>query len=573
MSIKIGANLDFRGKDPNFARDQFETLSEMKSISDNAIDEGHISYCKETGLHYEFKSENSIDENTGKWREFKPGGENSNIDSDIDLEELSLNDTIFPLANGKTAQLIVTKNFDSPITYKSSNEAIATVSETGLITKLANGEATITVEAGPKSATAKVVNLITKNSDALNLLNIPYLHSRGITGKGVKVAILETFVKNNEEFEMDGWYDPIGKKLYRTQPSASDLDKDIVGINHTYNMSTLIHGKTRGVAPDCEFYNILCTDGKMGTPEFNREKCYKCICDGIEWAIEFGIKVICITMDLRERYTKFREVFKKAYDAGITICYGIGNCNNGQNEYSYYNGYVTNGYCLMIGACEKDGTRNPTTCKGEAMMFNNYGYSGLPCWNPSGKYGASTNRTSASTGLTTGCVALLLQQDPSLTPRQIYHIFKDNAILHSSSTPGVKSIDYGWGRINVPVLSNIKVKSDEECRLLDSEIEIVNTDVVISNGTKGIILQPNAEGEYDVNVDDYIYIIPIIIPVEKDLYLSESITSNDNMLHYMLDYSNGYINTFNCCEPGKCEITIIFKGISLQKKCIFNISE
>ena len=47
MSIKIGANLDFRGKDPNFARDQFETLSEMKSISDNAIDEGHISYCKD----------------------------------------------------------------------------------------------------------------------------------------------------------------------------------------------------------------------------------------------------------------------------------------------------------------------------------------------------------------------------------------------------------------------------------------------------------------------------------------------------------------------------------------------
>ena len=88
MSIKIGANLDFRGKDPNFARDQFETLSEMKSISDNAIDEGHISYCKETGLHYEFKSENSIDENTGKWREFKPGGENLNLD--IDLEELSL---------------------------------------------------------------------------------------------------------------------------------------------------------------------------------------------------------------------------------------------------------------------------------------------------------------------------------------------------------------------------------------------------------------------------------------------------------------------------------------------------
>ena len=68
-----------------------------------------------------------------------------------------------------------------------------------------------------------------------------------------------------------------------------------------------------------------------------------------------------------------------------------------------------------------------------------------------------------------------------------------------------------------------------------------------------------------------IYISPIITPVEKDLYLSESITSNDNILHY--SNSNININTFYCYKPGKCEITIIFKGISLQKKCIFNISE
>ena len=91
MSIKIGANLDFRGKNPNFARDQFETLLEMKSISDNAIDEGHISYCKETGLHYEFKSENSIDENTGKWREFKPSGESTSNSITIEQANARIN--------------------------------------------------------------------------------------------------------------------------------------------------------------------------------------------------------------------------------------------------------------------------------------------------------------------------------------------------------------------------------------------------------------------------------------------------------------------------------------------------
>lgn len=563
MSIKIGANLDFRGKDPNFARDQFETLSEMKSISDNAIDEGHISYCKETGLHYEFKSENSIDENTGKWREFKPGGENLNIDSDIDLEELSLNDTIFPLANDETAQLIVTKNYDSPITYKSSDEAIATVSETGLITKLANGEATITIKAGPKSTTAKVVNLITKNSNVLPLLNIPYLHSRGIKGQGVKVAIYEDLVKSSEEFTVTGWYDYITGTYSDTQPNPSNYHVS----NHTNHMSTLICGKTRGVAPDCEFYNLYPGAGYNTTNIANGFM--KCV----DFCIENGIRVIndSIGFSGETCLANYRDAYKKAYDNNIIIVSALGNCDYGEKEIADENLWMLTANSLNIGACEKDGSHRSDTCIGRSMMFNNYGFSGLQAWNPSGKYNATSGRTSAAAGLTTGCVALLLCQDPTLTARQIYHILKDNAIQHTDYIQGEWNKYYGWGRINVPVLSNIKVKSDEECRLLDSKIEIVNTGVVIFDVTKQINLQHNAEGEYDVNVDDYIYISPIITPVEKDLYLSESITSNDNILHY--SNSNTNINTFYCNKPGKCEITVIFKGISLQKKCIFNISE
>ena len=561
MSIKIGANLDFKGKYPNFARDQFETLSEMKSISDNAIDEGHISYCKETGLHYEFKSENSIDENTGKWREFKPGGENSNIDSDIDLEELSLNDTIFPLANGKTAQLIVTKNFDSPITYKSSDETIATVSETGLITKLANGEATITVEAGHKSTTAKVVNLITKNSNVLPLLNIPYLHSRGIKGQGVKVAIFEDLVKSSEEFTIAGWYDYITGTYSDTQPNPSNYQV----VNHTNHMATLICGKTRGVAPDCELYNLYPGTG------FNTTNIADDFMKCVDFCIEHGIRVIndSVTFYTETCITNYKAACKKAYDNNIIIVSGVGNSDKGHNEVADENLWLLTANSLNVAACEKDGSHRSDSCIGRSIMFNNYGFTGLQAWNPSGGYNVSTGRTSAATALTTGCVALLLCRDPTLTARQIYHILKDKAIQHTDYIQGEWNQYYGWGRINVPVLSNIKVKSDEECRLLDSEIEIVNTDVVIFNGTKRINLQPNAEGEYDVNVNDIIYINPIITPVEKDLYLSESIASNDNML----DFSNGYINTFQCCKPGKCEITVIFKGISLQKKCIFNISE
>ena len=71
MAIKIGANFAYNGKLPNFERDSFETKAAMKAFDENSIDEGHLSYCKEDKNIYQFKSSNSIDATTGRWRIFK----------------------------------------------------------------------------------------------------------------------------------------------------------------------------------------------------------------------------------------------------------------------------------------------------------------------------------------------------------------------------------------------------------------------------------------------------------------------------------------------------------------------
>ena len=71
MAIKIGANFAYNGKLPNFERDSFETKAAMKAFNENNIDEGHLSYCKEDGNIYQYKSTNAADATTGKWRIFK----------------------------------------------------------------------------------------------------------------------------------------------------------------------------------------------------------------------------------------------------------------------------------------------------------------------------------------------------------------------------------------------------------------------------------------------------------------------------------------------------------------------
>ena len=68
MSIQINNNFDYKGNQPNFERDQFETLELMRSADERSLDNGHISYCIETGKHYVFNENNDIDVETGKWR-------------------------------------------------------------------------------------------------------------------------------------------------------------------------------------------------------------------------------------------------------------------------------------------------------------------------------------------------------------------------------------------------------------------------------------------------------------------------------------------------------------------------
>lgn len=52
--IQVADNFNYRGKKPNFDRDSFDTLQDMKNYSENSLDDGHISYCKETNKHYKF---------------------------------------------------------------------------------------------------------------------------------------------------------------------------------------------------------------------------------------------------------------------------------------------------------------------------------------------------------------------------------------------------------------------------------------------------------------------------------------------------------------------------------------
>lgn len=67
----VSLTFGYEGTRPNFERDQFTTLADMKAVVDT-IDEGHISYNLETKKHYVYRSTHEIDATTGKWKELTP---------------------------------------------------------------------------------------------------------------------------------------------------------------------------------------------------------------------------------------------------------------------------------------------------------------------------------------------------------------------------------------------------------------------------------------------------------------------------------------------------------------------
>jgi len=70
MALLIGDNFNYQGKKPNFERDSFDTVSDMKNYAETSINDGHLSYCKSTKKFYVFNSSNDFDDTFGKWREF-----------------------------------------------------------------------------------------------------------------------------------------------------------------------------------------------------------------------------------------------------------------------------------------------------------------------------------------------------------------------------------------------------------------------------------------------------------------------------------------------------------------------
>ena len=74
MSILVGDNFSYSAAKPLDGRLKYDTLANMKAVADATMYDGCLAYCSATDKTYQWKSTNTVDADTGKWREFSSGG-------------------------------------------------------------------------------------------------------------------------------------------------------------------------------------------------------------------------------------------------------------------------------------------------------------------------------------------------------------------------------------------------------------------------------------------------------------------------------------------------------------------
>ena len=131
MAIKTGDNFLYRGKKPLDSRDSFDTILAMTTFAESSIDEGHISYVKETDKYYKFNSTNTVDMTLGKWREYNGGG-GSSTDEKVKLDATATDAKYLnELIDNATIEVDTTNNC---LVVKKIEGQTATVAEINFLT-------------------------------------------------------------------------------------------------------------------------------------------------------------------------------------------------------------------------------------------------------------------------------------------------------------------------------------------------------------------------------------------------------------------------------------------------------
>ncbi len=254
-------------------------------------------------------------------------------------------------------------------------------------------------------------------------------HSAGITGSGVKVAILDTGIDaTHEDLTVAG-----GASFVSGEPNPL-VDGNGHGTHVAGTVAALNNSLgVLGAAPNATLYavKVLGADGS-GT--------YAGIAQGIEWSITNKMDVINMSLGGSQGSTTLQQAVDNAYNSGIVVVAAAGNSGSQgkRNTIGYPAKYAS---VIAVGAIDSKNVRASFSSVGNELEVMAPGVSVLSTV-PGNGY-ASYNGTSMASPHVAAAAALIIEKYPSLSNIQVRNKLKETATYLGDP------FYYGNGVINV----------------------------------------------------------------------------------------------------------------------------
>lgn len=245
---------------------------------------------------------------------------------------------------------------------------------------------------------------------------------KGFTGKGIKVAIVDTGIDSRHPFlktSVVGGYEVFGKT---TTPE---------GYQDTQGHGTHVAGIVHQVAPDAELLAVRVFPNDEGSGD---SASLEGVAAGIRWAIDNGAQVINLSLGGDKAPASFKKVFEYGVSKGVLFAIASGNERSFDPLYpAAYAGEIP-ALGFSVGATDK---------YGNMAVFSNYTGNNLNMKHVA-SHGASVSSaavgeqgfvsmsgTSMATPQIAGLLALYKQAYPNLSALQLQELVAKNVVRAS----------------------------------------------------------------------------------------------------------------------------------------------
>lgn len=276
----------------------------------------------------------------------------------------------------------------------------------------------------------------------INRTQAPAAWTSSFTGKGVKIAVVDTGIAKHDDLVIAGGvaFTSYTTSYYDDNGHGTHVAGIIGARNNGYG--------TVGVAHEAEIYavKVLGSDGSGYLSE---------IIAGIDWSITNKMNIVNLSLGTTTSSSTLQQVMDKAYSQGILVVAAAGNNGTSDGSGDTINYPARYESVIAVSATDSSDKRAPFSATGNTLEAAAPGVN-IQSTYLNNQY-ATMSGTSMAAPYTAGNLALLKQAYPTLSHTELRAKLRE--LVVDLGTAG-RDTWFGWGLIQAPKAEQTTVISD-----------------------------------------------------------------------------------------------------------------